>query len=156
MAHVKDRHYWAQLRATITAGSWDASFPAKAPNGTPLSWSELLRKFNKHCVGFADVAELVSQTQALSLLLAANAKDQTLDSDEGRLPNDLTLGDEGVLLEERMEEGSSGYNVLQGLQCSKADVRRRVCSCQHFDAHAARAARTASQRVLRVCLRTSG
>ena len=120
MSHAKDRHYWIQLRSTVTAGSWDASFPAKAPNGTPLSWSELLRKFNKHCSGYTDVAELVSQTQALSLLLAANVKH--LDSDEGRPPNDLTLGSECVLPEERIEEGVSGYSVLQNLKSAKTEV----------------------------------
>lgn len=122
MSHTKDKHYWTQLRVTLTAGSWDASFPGKAPNGSPLSWSELLRKFNKHCVGFTDVAELVSQTQALSLLLTANSKDHNIDDDDGRQPNDLSLGDECVLLEERIEEGSAGYAVLQGLRSNKSDV----------------------------------
>lgn len=129
MANVKDRHYWTQLRTTITAGSWDASFPAKAPNGAQLSWSELLRKFNKHCVGYADVAELISQTQALSLLLAANTKD--LDSVEGLPPNDLTLGDECVLPEERVEEATAGYSVLEGLQSNKTEV----CAFFSISAH---------------------
>ncbi|KAJ3518357.1 hypothetical protein NM688_g9449 [Phlebia brevispora] len=121
MSHAKDKHYWAQLRATITAGNWDASFPGKAPNGSPLSWSELLRKFNKHCGGFADVAELVSQTQALSLLLAAKQKDQHPDRDEDRRPNDLALEDESILPEERTQEGSEGYAVLKGLNSNKSD-----------------------------------
>ena len=125
MAHAKDKHYWTQLRSTVVAGSWDSSSPAKAPNGASLSWSELLRKFNKHCTGYADVAELVSQTQALSLLLAANAPD--LDGDDTRQPNTLTLGDECILLEERAEEGLAGYNVLKSLQSSNSEV----CQTSH-------------------------
>lgn len=122
MSHGKDRHYWVQLRTTITAGNWDASFPGKAPNGSPLSWSELLRKFNKHCVGFSDVAELVSQTQALSVLLASKAKDQNVDRDSNLKPNDLSLGDESVLPEERVSEGSEGYTALKALNSSQTEV----------------------------------
>ncbi|KAI8995256.1 hypothetical protein BD414DRAFT_506072 [Trametes punicea] len=75
MAQGKPAHYWRQLRAALTAGQWDARFPAKDIHGRGVSWSDLLRKFNKHCHGHQDVAELASQIQALSLLLSANAAD---------------------------------------------------------------------------------
>ena len=123
MSHGKDKHYWAQLRAAITAGDWDASLPGKAPNGSLLSWSELLRKFNKHCVGYGDVAELVSQTQALSVLLASKAKDQNVDRDIDLPANILLLGEESILPEERIAEGSEGYTVLKGFNSSHTEVR---------------------------------
>ena len=56
----KDKHYWSQLRGALTAGQWSSNFPAKAPNGSALTWSELFRKFNKHCHGFRDITEVAS------------------------------------------------------------------------------------------------
>src|SRR6266567_2713700 len=71
MSTPKERHYWSQLRSVLTAGQWETPFPAKAPNGTPLSWPELFRKFNKHCRGYGDVSEVGRQVQALALLIGA-------------------------------------------------------------------------------------
>lgn len=122
MAHTKDKHYWAQLRSALAAGSWDVSMPAQVPNGTPLSWSELLRKFKKHCVGYADVAELASQTQALSLFLG------TQDEDSPSPESPLLLGDECVLPPERVEEAAVGYAALQSIRNAGKDVRG-ICSC---------------------------
>lgn len=132
MSNTKDRHYWTQLRTVLTAGLWDASLPAKAPNGVPISWSELLRKYNKHCHGFKDVAELASQTQALSLLLAANAKDQTLDGNEPGPDGPLVLGDECTLPEERMPEATAGYNTLKGINGANTEVCTLVYYIQNF------------------------
>lgn len=119
----KDKYYWSQLRGALTAGQWSAQFPAKAPNGTALSWSELFRKFNKHCIGYSDVAEVASQTHALALLLAANSKDQDGDSppQTGEFP--LELGDESVLPQERKAEAKEGYETLKKLESSNFDVR---------------------------------
>ncbi|KAI0338701.1 hypothetical protein BDW22DRAFT_1362393 [Trametopsis cervina] len=114
MANTKDKHYWGQLRAALTAGSWDVAFPAKVPKGTQLSWSELLRKFNKHCPGYADVAELASQTQALALLLQTQDEDQP---SEGL----LAVGDECTLPQERVEEASAGYATLKSLRHADKD-----------------------------------
>ncbi|KAL4247865.1 hypothetical protein ABKN59_007479 [Abortiporus biennis] len=121
MSSVKDKHYWTQLRTALTGGLWDSSCPGKAPNGTTLSWSELLRKFNKHCHGYSDVAELASQTQALSLLLAANNKDGSMDGNELSSGGQLELGDECLLPDERVSEGTEGYNALKGLIGSNSD-----------------------------------
>ncbi|OBZ73220.1 hypothetical protein A0H81_06881 [Grifola frondosa] len=124
MAQTKSQHYWRQLRSTLTAGKWDAPHPAKAPNGAPLSWSELLRKFNKHCTGSKDVAELASQTQALSLLLAANSRDRSLDGNELSERGPLSLGEECMLPEERLEEAVAGYDSLKQLESASSDSVR--------------------------------
>ncbi|KAG6840608.1 hypothetical protein C0991_005556 [Blastosporella zonata] len=119
----KDRHYWAQLRLALTSGQWSSKYPAKAPDGTALPWSELLRKFNKHCRGFQDVAQVASYTQALALLLSAN----TTDEDEDDAPVDeafeypVELGSECVLPEERIEEARTCYDALASLQSSNFD-----------------------------------
>ncbi|KAF9240835.1 hypothetical protein BU15DRAFT_87417 [Melanogaster broomeanus] len=119
MAHAKDKHYWCQLRAALTAGQWSSVSPAKTPNGYPLSWSELLRKFNKHCKGFRDVAEVASQTQALSILLGANA---TNEDQLGSEPDDeFRLGYECILLPERMEEATGGCETLKKLESKYSD-----------------------------------
>ena len=122
MAHAKDTHYWTQLRSVLTAGQWDEPLPAKAPKGKSLPWSELLRKFNKHCKGFSDVAEIASQTQALSLLLGAYSH-----GDDGNDGSDtdhelLALGDECLLPEERVDEAGVGYEILKNLKCIHFDV----------------------------------
>ncbi|KAJ3899328.1 hypothetical protein F5879DRAFT_1061659 [Lentinula edodes] len=119
---TKDRHYWSQLRAALTAGHWSSSSPAKAFNGAPLSWSELFRKFNKHCKGYVDVAEVASQTHALSLLLIANSKDE--DQDEPVRPEEypLELGDECILASERVEEARLGYDILKKIESSNFDT----------------------------------
>lgn len=126
-ANAKDKYYWTQLRAALTSGQWASASPAKALNGTPLSWSELLRKFNKHCNGFSDVAEIASQTQALALLLAASEstqlKDRDLDGDRASPLGPLALGEECVLPEERQEEARAGYEALRKLDSASADVR---------------------------------
>ncbi|KAJ3970420.1 hypothetical protein EV361DRAFT_283689 [Lentinula raphanica] len=119
---TKDRFYWAQLRAALTAGHWTSSSPAKSFQGKPLSWSDLFRKFNKHCKGYTDVAEVASQTHALSLLLLANSKDE--DQDEVIRPEEypLELGDGCILAPERLEEARSGYEVLKKLESSNFDT----------------------------------
>ncbi|TCD70384.1 hypothetical protein EIP91_003737 [Steccherinum ochraceum] len=123
MSHPKEKHYWTQLRAALTAGQWDINFPAKAPNAAPLSWSELLRKFNKHCPGCNDVSELASQTQALAILLSSDTQSTSLDVDGNRFDDNdpLSLGQECVLFEERMAEASQGYNILKGIGGSNTE-----------------------------------
>ncbi|KAG6827014.1 hypothetical protein H0H92_013580 [Tricholoma furcatifolium] len=118
---MKDRHYWAQLRLALTSGQWASKYPAKAPNGTALPWSELLRKFNKHCRGFQDVAQVASHTQALALLLAANSRDEDQDDApvDGIYP--LELGSECMLPEERLEEAGASYDALLALKSSNFD-----------------------------------
>ena len=122
MSNPKERHYWTQLRAALTAGQWSSPHPAKAPNGVPLPWSELFRKFNKHCKGYSDVVEVASQTHALSLLLSANTRNE--DQDEPVKPEEypLDLGNECILPEERMEEARQGYEALKKLESSNFDV----------------------------------
>ncbi|KAG6819512.1 hypothetical protein H0H93_011170 [Arthromyces matolae] len=118
---TKELHYWAQLRLALTSGQWSAKYPARTPNGIALPWSELLRKFNKHCKGFRDVAEVASYTQALALLLAANSSDEDQDDQPSDTEYPLELGQECMLAEERLEEGRAGYEVLKGLNSSNYD-----------------------------------
>ncbi|KIN96741.1 hypothetical protein M404DRAFT_162388 [Pisolithus tinctorius Marx 270] len=116
MAHAKDRHYWFQLRTALTAGRWGSETPAQAPNASPLSWSRLFYKFNKHCKGFQDVAQIAAQTRLLSLLLGANSVDE--DALGNEQAGELRLGDECVLAPERVEEAAGGYQTLQSLESS--------------------------------------
>ena len=123
MTSVKDRHYWSQLRAALTGGQWLAQHPAKTPHGAPLSWSELLRKFNKHCKGFKDVAEVASQTQGLALLLSASSLNEDEDRESEAEIFQLQLNGECILPQERVEEATSGYETLKNLETSNFDVR---------------------------------
>ncbi|CCM03055.1 uncharacterized protein FIBRA_05174 [Fibroporia radiculosa] len=126
MASAKDKHYWKQLWETLTAGRWDHPSPARTPGGAPLSWSELLRKFNKHCVGNAHIAELASQSQALSLLLSADASDRSLDGNDISKQGSLLLGQECMLPEERVEEAAAGYNALLSIASNSDSIRLAV------------------------------
>ena len=123
MTSVKDRHYWSQLRAALTGGQWLAQYPAKTPHDAPLSWSELLRKFNKHCKGFKDVAEVASQTQGLALLLSASSLNEDEDRESDVEIFQLQLNGECILPPERVEEATSGYETLKNLETSNFDVR---------------------------------
>ncbi|PPR04627.1 hypothetical protein CVT26_015006 [Gymnopilus dilepis] len=136
MSSPKERHYWSQLRAAITAGQWRSEFPVKAYNGSALSWSELFRKFKKHCRGFEDVAVVAEQTRLLALLLGSKYKDDDENSEvedtsapnseggssrKGRLGK-VDLEEECVLLPERVEEAKVGYDTIQSLQSSRFDT----------------------------------
>ncbi|THH16080.1 hypothetical protein EW146_g4495 [Bondarzewia mesenterica] len=116
MAQIKDKHYWSQLRSALTGGLWGSATPAKAYNGASISWFELLRKFNKHCHGFKDVAEIASQTQALALLLAEGADDADLDGDVRNPVGSLALDEECVVSQGRREEAKAGYDTLRRLE----------------------------------------
>lgn len=126
-ATAKEKHYWSQLRAALTAGQWLADFPAKTPQASQLSWSELFRKFNKHCRGFHDVSEVASQTYGLALLLASNSLNEDEDYADVR-DFSVELGDESILPPERVEEVSQGYETLKKLQSANSDVRRAPMS----------------------------
>lgn len=113
MALAKDKHYWTQLRTAITAGQWDSELPGKDLKGYTLNWANLLRKFNKHCPGQNEFAEVVSQTHHLYLQLAAGQQKSATDSSQRSQRGPLDLGDEVVLPEERQQEGQAGYDVLK-------------------------------------------
>ncbi|KAL4066373.1 hypothetical protein V8B97DRAFT_1041251 [Scleroderma yunnanense] len=119
MAHAKDKHYWAQLRAALTAGNWRADTVAHAPNAIQLGWSKLFYKFNKHCRGFQDVAEIASQTRLLALLLGANTTDEDeMGNEKGDI---LRVGDGCILAPERVQEASEGYQALMRLDSKHTD-----------------------------------
>ncbi|KAJ3518089.1 hypothetical protein NLJ89_g117 [Agrocybe chaxingu] len=134
MSTPKERHYWGQLRAALTAGQWRAPNPAKAYNGAAISWSELFRKFNKHCKGYQDVVEVASQTHALALLLSAPYPDEDEDADfvgpessgdgageDGTATprlGKLDVRGESELPDNRIDEAKTGYETLKSLDSS--------------------------------------
>lgn len=122
MALTKDKHYWTQLRAAITAGQWHSDVPGKDQKGYPLNWANLLRKFNKHCPGENEFAEVVSQTHHLHLQLAAGQQKPTIDGSQPSPTSPLDLDDETILAEERQQEGRAGYDVLSAIP-SPSEVR---------------------------------
>ena len=115
MALTKDKHYWTQLRTAVTAGQWDSDLPGKDQKGNPLSWANLLRKFNKHCPGQNEFAEVVSQTHHLFLQLAAGRQKSAIGAPQHSQTNPLDLGDDIILPEERQQEGRAGYDVLNAI-----------------------------------------
>jgi len=129
---LKERHYWTQLRAALTAGQWCSPSPAKSPKGDFLSWPELFRKFNKHCVGYKDVAEVASHTHALAKILlevhsdddeevevqvSPHSKTDTRGRGKLGMENDVVL--EGTCL----DQASKRFDALKALGSSKRDVR---------------------------------
>jgi len=48
---AKAAHYKANLGAALVRGAWTDATPGAAPNGSGLSWSELIRKWGKHTGG---------------------------------------------------------------------------------------------------------
>jgi len=125
MAQTKDKYYWSQLRAALTGGSWGSSTPAKNFKGYPISWTELLRKFNKHCHGYIEVSEVANRTQALALLVAGIPADSELDGDEKSGEDSLALGTESVVVGEHADEARAGFEALKDLESEHAnsDVR---------------------------------
>jgi hypothetical protein len=115
MALTKDKHYWTQLRTAITAGQWDSELPGKDPKGYTLNWANLLRKFNKHCPGQNEFAEVVSQTHHLYLQLAAGQQKSATVGPGTSHTSPLDLGNEIILPEERRQEGLAGYDVLKAI-----------------------------------------
>ena len=115
MALTKDKHYWTQLRTAITAGQWSSDAPGKDPGGKPLNWAVLLRKFNKHCPGQNEFAEVVSQTHHLHLQLSAGQQKSAVDGSQRSLVTPLDLGNEVILPEERQQEGQAGYDALNAI-----------------------------------------
>ncbi|KIK66284.1 hypothetical protein GYMLUDRAFT_69991 [Collybiopsis luxurians FD-317 M1] len=101
-----ERHYWNQLPSALTTGQWASSSLAKAPNGSPLLWSELFHKFNKHCKGFSDIATSRADT------------DKPVKSEEYA----LELGNECILLPEQVKEARAVYDILKNLESSNFDT----------------------------------
>lgn len=124
MSNPKAIHYWTQLRLALSSGSWSSTEPAKAPNGAPLSWSELLRKFNKHCKGFNEIAEVANRTQGVSVWLSGAEGDDDADGGGSNQVSlyPLQLGQECILSEERRPEARASLDLLLSLGTSNSDV----------------------------------
>jgi hypothetical protein len=125
MANPKEKFYWGQLRAALTAGAWGSSTPAKAFNGSPVSWSELFRKFLKYNPGYKEVEEVSNRTQHLSLLIAGDSIDDALDGDGSLHRGALDLGSECAISEGHMEEAAQIYEALKNVEAGSvpSDVR---------------------------------
>lgn len=129
----KERHYWTQLRAALTAGQWSSASPAKTPNGHPLAWPELFRKFNKHCKGFQDFSEVAAHTRALAHLISETRPDddgdgegadgEWLNADPGSRRRSLGVEGEVVLGSAYREQASSRFDALKALECTNFSVR---------------------------------
>lgn len=118
MSTHKEKHYWAQLRTALTAGQWRSHTPAKTPNGAPLSWSELFRKFKKHCQGAHDVANVASHTYILALSIS----EVSLNEDQDIDVLTLGVGSECLVSGGIVEKITAGYEELRSLQSSNLDV----------------------------------
>ncbi|KZS95292.1 TPR-like protein [Sistotremastrum niveocremeum HHB9708] len=128
MVNSKASYYSLHLQAALTAGQWASETPAKAPNGTALSWKELFRKFRKHNPESQDTVDLAEKTQMLSLLMLRNAGNTDDDKDgvgeHTRGP--LHLGDECTLREERREEAAEAYDQLRNKEKTDAVSRTHL------------------------------
>ncbi|KAG8834242.1 hypothetical protein FRC17_009318 [Serendipita sp. 399] len=118
-ADLKATHYTSQLQNALLRGLWADSAPANAAKGQPMSWSELIRKFQKYCRSRHITAELALQTQSLSILLlspktdAKNVKPEDLDGDSDELSGSLALGNECELVKERVDDARQGFAALE-------------------------------------------
>ena len=128
MAQTKDKHYWTQLRAALTGGFWGSSTPAKNFKGSPITWTELLRKFDKHCHGYTDVSQIANRTQGLALHIAGTHTEGELDGDDKSGEDSLALGTESVVVGEYADEARVGFEVLKNLESeySNSDVRLQL------------------------------
>ncbi|KAG9047132.1 hypothetical protein FS837_002963 [Tulasnella sp. UAMH 9824] len=121
-ANYKAAHYEHELNAALCRGAWAESSPAKTHKGVAISWSELLRKHQKHCKanGLTTVAQ---ETRDLSLLLVASGPTPTsfsaadFDFDCSESENVFNRGEEYILFSERQ---ASAKQILATLL--KADA----------------------------------
>ncbi|KAI5117629.1 hypothetical protein M0805_001272 [Coniferiporia weirii] len=126
MADIKEKHYWAQVRAALLAGQWNSSAPGKTPNGSFLSWSELFRKAKKHSKQ-PDVPEAASQIHYLSLLLHSatqTPKDFKIEEDSHNDP--YGLDNVCILPEERKEDAGKAYEALRLMNTSDELVKQSI------------------------------
>ncbi|WVN90955.1 uncharacterized protein L203_106200 [Cryptococcus depauperatus CBS 7841] len=65
MTSTKGAYYNGVLTAALLAGSWAENLPAATPNGSALTWGELIRKWGKHT---GANTRLVNHLRDISLL----------------------------------------------------------------------------------------
>ncbi|EIW68009.1 hypothetical protein TREMEDRAFT_44986 [Tremella mesenterica DSM 1558] len=66
----KSAHYNQALTSALLSGAWSDSKPGSTPNGTELTWAELVRKWGKHTGGNTT---LVNHLRDISLLYLSSA-----------------------------------------------------------------------------------
>lgn len=130
----KSTHYQSQLLQSLASGPWLAPNPGRTPSGSrELAWSELVRKWGKHCGNSAVgqegevLAEIAKGTQVLGSALASISP-STSASQSNHLHWKLQLEDECIVPDSspRYAEVSSAYEKLKGIK-SSSDVRTIHC-----------------------------
>ncbi|KAG8959567.1 hypothetical protein FRC00_001448 [Tulasnella sp. 408] len=120
--NYKAAHYEHELNAALCRGAWAESSPAKTHKGVAISWSELLRKHQKHCKANS-LNTVAQETRDLSLLLVASGPTPTsfspadFDFDCSESENVFNRGEEYALFGERQ---ASAKQILATLL--KADA----------------------------------
>ncbi|ORY34198.1 hypothetical protein BCR39DRAFT_516718 [Naematelia encephala] len=77
MSNPKAVHYHAALTSALLRGAWAEPTPGTAPNGTLLSWGELVRKWGKHTGGNT---ALIHHLREISLLYLSSTLHPTSSS----------------------------------------------------------------------------
>ncbi|KAG9033151.1 hypothetical protein FRB95_000493 [Tulasnella sp. JGI-2019a] len=118
-ANPKGAHYEHELQAALCRGAWADSTPSTTPKAVAIPWDELLRKYRKHCHA-TDLAEVASQTQAISLLIAASntsgsLSSTVLDLDSVTQEDVLASRGECTVLAERIAEARAALTALSNL-----------------------------------------
>ncbi|KAG8875781.1 hypothetical protein FRB97_004721 [Tulasnella sp. 331] len=145
LANPKGAHYEHEVQAALCRGAWADSSPSATPKGVPVSWDELLRKYRKHCQA-TDLSEVASQTQAISLLVAAShasgsLSPASLDSDCANQEDIFSSRGECSVSEERIGEAKAALKSLDSLgdktsygtsiRLTKAYIQLAIGNAQH-------------------------
>ncbi|KAF7986875.1 hypothetical protein HWV62_12618 [Athelia sp. TMB] len=123
IAKDKLSHYTHALHNALLSGQYDTPSPSAAvtPNGAPLEWAELLRKFTKHTQR-AGTAGVARNTRELGMLIPDDTPSVTGKGGEG----ELALGRECVLADLGRTEADAGYAQLQALDAGDANDSRNM------------------------------
>jgi hypothetical protein len=63
VASPKAAHYQSAITSALSRGAWAETNPGSAPNGTELSWGELIRKWGKHTGGSTSTLQLADKEE---------------------------------------------------------------------------------------------
>ncbi|KIY62652.1 hypothetical protein CYLTODRAFT_426757 [Cylindrobasidium torrendii FP15055 ss-10] len=120
----KPAHYLLQVQLVLTSGTFtdENAFPAKDAKGYPISWTELLRKFDKHCTGehYAGIGLVARSVWQLSRAIAASEGDGPTEGEQETLYK-LDPGATCILHgEKRKEQAREAYESIKKLP--KSDI----------------------------------
>ncbi|KDQ07095.1 hypothetical protein BOTBODRAFT_192620 [Botryobasidium botryosum FD-172 SS1] len=141
MANLKASFFGMQLHSALCRGAWADPTPAKARNGSPISWVELLRKFRKHCPEEQVLAVIASQNQSLNLLhLKSNSSNPNprpgpddVDNDAQSLGSPYLLGADCHIEEEGIDEARAGLRELESAKAGRhGESIKFTKACYHY------------------------